>query len=340
LFFGQLIGTHLAAVRPEHCAAYPDNMRSNILQSDPVIALTGASGFIGSHILRRLQDGEIKHRLLVRDPRRLRGLQGEYELVCGGLEDDDALERLMAGATAVIHCAGSVRGVTRDQFDLANATGTAACATAAAAAGVEKFLLVSSLAAREPRLSPYAASKREGERNVLRVSEDMAATIIRPPAVYGPGDKELLPILRIMAKGRVPIFGSPDARFSFIYVEDLAEATVAWLKTDITANQVFEIDDGKKGGYGWSDFAATVAAITGRPVTPIKIPKAVIAVPAAVNWMLGRLSLYSPMLTPGKVRELSHPDWVCRTGAAGGLPGWRPRHTLREGLMETPGWRD
>ena len=174
----------------------------------------------------------------------------------------------------------------------------------------------------------------------MRESDGMSVTIIRPPAVYGPGDKELLPLLRIMARGRVPIIGSGDARFSFIYVEDLAEAAVTWLKTDIAANRIIEIDDGKKGGYGWLDFSNTVAAITGRPVTPIRLPKAVLAVPAAVNWILGRLSLYSPMLTPGKVRELSHPDWVCRTDAAGGLAGWRPRHTLREGLMNTPGWRD
>ena len=315
-------------------------MQSNTLPPDPIVALTGASGFVGGHILRHLQDAGIRHRLLVRDPQRLRDLRGEYELVRGDLGNADALDQLMEGATAVIHCAGSVRGVTREQFDRANSTGAGACARAATTAGVERFLLISSLAAREPGISPYAASKREGEIAVLRESGDMAVTIFRPPAVYGPGDKELLPLLKIMAKGRVPVFGSADARFSFIYVEDLAEATVTWLKTDTSENQIFEIDDGKKGGYGWSDFAETVAAITGRSVTPIRLPKAVLAVPAAVNWVLGRLSLYSPMLTPGKVRELSHPDWVCRTGATGALPGWRPRHTLREGLIDTPGWRD
>jgi nucleoside-diphosphate-sugar epimerase len=315
-------------------------MQSDVLASDAVIALTGASGFIGSHILRQLQSASIKHRLLVRDPERLHDLHGKYELVRGGLEDIDALDRLMYGATAVIHCAGSVRGVTQEQFDRTNAIGAGACARAAAAAGIERFLLISSLAAREPEISPYAASKRGGEKNVIHESSDMAVTIFRPPAVYGPGDKELLPLLRIMAKGFVPVIGSADARFSFIYVEDLAEATVTWLKNDTAANQIFEIDDGKKGGYGWLDFAETVAAITGRSVRPIRLPKAVLAIPAAVNWLLGQSSFYSPMLTPGKVRELSHPDWVCRTGSAGRLPGWRPRHTLREGLLKTPGWRD
>ena len=315
-------------------------MQSKTLLPDPIVALTGASGFVGGHILRKLQEAGIRHRLLARDPKRLSDLRGEYEIVCGDLEDAGALDRLMEGAMAVIHCAGSVRGVTREQFGRANSKGAAACARAAVAAGVERFLLISSISAREPGISPYAASKREGEIAVMHESDDMSVTIFRPPAVYGPGDRELLPLLKIMAKGRMPVFGSADARFSFIFVEDLAEATVTWLNTDTTGNKIFEIDDGKKGGYGWSDFAETVAAITGRNVTPIRIPTAVLAVPAAVNWVLGRWSLYSPMLTPGKVRELSHPDWVCRTGATGALPGWQPRHTLREGLIDTPGWCD
>ena len=312
--------------------------QSIALPADSVIAVTGASGFVGGHILTQLQNAGLQSRLLVRNPDKLKS-SGEFALIRGSLTNQAALDRLMDGVTAVIHCAGSVRGVTREQFDRANVDGTGACARAASEAGVSRFLLISSLAAREPGISPYAASKKQGEEVVARQAGKMGVTIFRPPAVYGPGDKELLPLLRIMAKGYVPIVGSRDARFSFIYVADLAEAVLAWLGTAEPPKRVFEIDDGKEGGYGWLDFAETVAGITGKPVKPLRIPSAVLGLPAAVNYLMGRLSLYSPMLTPGKVRELSHPDWVCRMAPDRGLPGWQPRHTLREGLLKTPGWR-
>ena len=262
-------------------------------------------------------------------------------MVRGSLSDRAALGRLVADCDSVIHCAGLTRGVTRAQFDRVNAGGAVACAEAAREAGVGKFLLVSSLAAREPGISPYAGSKRAGEEGVLGAAEDpMRVTIIRPPAVYGPGDTEMLALFRLMGRGLVPVFGSTDARFSLIYVEDLADAAVAWQRAPVAPAGILELDDGQPRGYGWSDLCAIVSAIIGRPVRQIRIPAAALALPAALNTAAGLFSGYDPMFSLGKLRELRHPDWVCRSAGREGIPGWSAKYRLAEGLLKTPGWWD
>lgn len=306
--------------------------------ADRLVAVTGASGFIGRHAVQRLLAAGLRLRLLARDPARLPSLPETPEVVTGSLQDPAALARLVEGADAVVHLAGSVRGVTREQFDRVNAAGAGACAAAARKAGVARFLLISSLAAREPRLSAYAASKRAGEERVASAAGTMAITVFRPPAVYGPGDEEMLALFRLMARGVAPVFGSPSARFSLIYVTDLADAIVSWVTAETAPVEVLEIDDGERDGYGWPEVCAAVSALIDRPVRQIHLPALILGVPAAFNYLTGRLGISAPMLTPGKLRELRHPDWVIRM-PPDPLPGWQPRVRLSEGLRRTPGWR-
>lgn len=304
------------------------------------IALTGATGFIGQHIARLLSARKTAVRVLARDPSRITVPDDAVQVVQGSLTDDRALAELVAGADTVIHCAGSVRGATLEQFNRVNADGTARLADIAATEGCKRFLLLSSLAAREPQLSPYAASKRAGEEAVANAAGTMAWAAFRPPAVYGPGDREMLPLFQLMARGIAPVFGSDNARFSLIYAPDLAEAIVAWgLYEAPPPTGIFELDDGKKGGYSWDDITRVVAALTGRPIRMLRIPPSLLGIPAGINWLLGRYLNRSPMLTPGKIRELRHPDWVCRTSPDLDALGWRPQHTLAEGLAATPDWQ-
>lgn len=290
-------------------------------------------------MLAALGEAGCRVRALAREPGRLAGLVDAPDIVHGSLDDEEALAALVRDADAVIHCAGAVRGVTHEQFDAVNVAGAARVARHARAAGAQRFLLISSLAAREPALSPYAASKRGGEKAVTDELGTVPLFVIRPPAVYGPGDKEMLPLLKSMARGTAPVFGSPDARFSLVFVDDLARAAAAWAAAPVPLEGLLEIHDGKIDGYGWREFAAEIEALTGRPVTLRRVPSAFLSVPAAVNATIGRLGLHAPMLTPGKLRELRHPDWVCRAGSAELIPGWSPRVGLRDGLLLTPGWR-
>jgi nucleoside-diphosphate-sugar epimerase len=249
----------------------------------------------------------------------------------GSLEDAWSLATLCDGASALIHLAGAVRGADRAAFDAVNVAGAQVAAQAAARAGTARLLLISSLAAREPSLSFYAHSKRGGE-DVVR-AEFPLATVLRPPAVYGPGDQELWPLIDGMRRGRGVHPGHPG-RFSLIHVDDVVGAILAWLD-DGGDGGTYEIDDGTVGGYTWSDVLAAVERVTGRRVRRLPVPRAVLAVLGFANQKAARVFRYAPMVTPGKVRELYHPDWVCRDGEFAHETGWRPRLDLQSGLRET-----
>ena len=137
------------------------------------------------------------------------------EWIAGHVNDRDALAALMEGAEAVVHCAGSVRGARRSDFDLVNEKGVLDTVEAAKREpGCRRFLLFSSLAAREPQLSDYAGSKRRGERTLEANAGRLDWAVLRPPAVYGPGDREMLPLFQGMARGLALIPGTGHGRFS------------------------------------------------------------------------------------------------------------------------------
>ena len=308
------------------------------------LALTGATGFIGAALLSRLTGAGWHVRALYRPragrvPPRLPGV----EWLPGNLEDQAALNALVAGADAVIHCAGVVRGAWRSDFDRVNADGAGRVARAAAGLGrVPRFLLISSLAARMPRLSHYAASKWRGECALKAASESMRWTVLRPPAVFGPGDRELLALFRCIANGFAPRPAGTPGRFSLLYVDDLATAVLRWLEADTGYGQTFELDDGRPGGYDWDTVAALAGRVLreGRPVRRVPIPVPLLYLAALANLAAARLFGYAPMLTPGKLREITHPDWLCDSHAFALATGWRPAFGLEPGLARAYGRPD
>lgn len=263
----------------------------------------------------------------------------QLSCVPGRLEDPASLEALVAGTRAVIHCAGAVRGATREQFDRVNVAGVRHLLQALEQReGPSRLLVLSSLAAREPHLSYYASSKYAGEQVLLHEARRTAWVALRPPAVYGPGDRELLPLFRAMARGFAPVPGAVEARFSMLYVEDLARAVLAWLHSDRVRSDIYTLDDGRPGGYDWQEIADIVARLCRRPVRVVRTPGWLLAGIARLNQAGARLLGYAPMLTPQKLRELRHPDWVCDSAALFAETGWEPRVQLEEGLRRTPGW--
>jgi nucleoside-diphosphate-sugar epimerase len=254
----------------------------------------------------------------------------------GDLGDPDSLRHLVSGVDAILHCAGAVRGASQEHFNSVNVDGVARLVQVAREQHqLPRFLLMSSLAAREPHLSLYAASKRQGEEALAAGAGDMAWTAFRPPAVYGPGDKELLPLFRWTGRGIAPILGRADARFSLLYVEDLAEAVVKWLDFRRDERQCFELHDGRPGGYSWGEVIETVARFYGKTPFYLRVPESVLLFLARLNLTTALLLGYAPMLTPGKVRELRHHNWVCDNDALSLEIGWFPRTSLEEGLRLT-----
>ncbi len=272
-------------------------------------------------------------RALVRDPERAGELAAYgVELIEGDLGNLDALAHLTVGCQAVVHAAGAVRGNCQDDFDRVNVAGTAAVIDMLSQhEAPPRLLLVSSITAGQPQLSWYGRSKERAEA-LLAGRHDLDWVIVRPPAVYGPGDKEMLPIFQTMYRGLATVPGSPEARISLIYVADLVEALVACLDSAATRHQTLSLHDGREGGYNWHEMAAIAGEHWGRRVRLWRVPRPLLDLVAAVNSRLARLTGRAPMLTPPKLRELRHPDWVMDNRAITQATGWEPRVQLPRGL--------
>ena len=301
------------------------------------VALTGATGFIGNRVARQLVANGCKLKALTRatsDRSRLAGVNIHW--VEGTLEDLGSLRCLVRGADAVVHCAGAVRGATQEHFNQINVDGVERLVRAATEQHpLPRFLLMSSLAAREPDLSPYANSKYQGEAALAAQAGQMSWTVLRPSAVYGPGEKEMQPLLRWMARGIAFVLGSGDGRFSMLYVDDLVEAIQKWLLKDGLPKKAFELHDGQPGGYSWKDVIDAVGGLNAKRVQCLHIPVTGLKTAARLNLITARLLGYAPMFTPGKLRELRHPDWVCDNAAFMQETGWTPSVSLEEGLKRT-----
>ncbi|MDT8340333.1 MAG: NAD-dependent epimerase/dehydratase family protein [Longimicrobiales bacterium] len=302
--------------------------------ADRPVALTGATGFIGGRFLARMARAGFPVRALTRRPPP-DGPPG-VEWVAGDLAGPAALTRLVRGARAVVHCAGAVRGASRAAFDRVNREGAARVARTAAEAGAaDRFLNLSSLAARHPELSWYAASKRRGEEAVEgELPAGIRVASFRPTAVYGPGDREMRAFFRLLRRGVLLAPGPRGTRLTLLHVDDLVEAMVAWISAAEPPAGVFELHDGAPEGYGWTDLAEAARDTWGVRVRTVRPPEPFLAAAARANLVLARVVGRAPMLTPGKVREIRHPDWRCRNDALTEALGWVPSVRLRDALRE------
>jgi nucleoside-diphosphate-sugar epimerase len=279
-----------------------------------LVAVTGGTGFIGRCIVERLLQDGWRVRALAR--RFDAGLSDAgAEVVRGSLEDPARLRELVGSADAVVHCAAAIRAPSKEAFVQVNRDGTLRVAEAVLAAPrPPRLLLMSSLAARAPDVSPYAATKRMAEDAVRgALGERAEFCILRPPAVYGPGDRATLPIFRQIQKGLL-LVPAADSRFSLLYVEDLAEIVARLLGATRWHGEVIEPDDGC-GGYCWTDLARIAGDHLQRRVRTVPVPWAALWLPAALGELMGTVLRRAPMMTLGKLRELYHADWVSEAGS-------------------------
>jgi nucleoside-diphosphate-sugar epimerase len=251
------------------------------------------------------------------------------EWIAGDLATPGAL---CGGADAVIHIAGTINAADRAAFDAGNVAGTASIVAAAQRAGVRRFVHVSSLTAREPDLSDYGASKAAAEQIVAASGLD--AAIIRPPGVYGPGDRETLPLFQMVARGFAVVPG--PGRGSWIAAGDLAAALLAVAASEWRGSA--EIDDGQRGGYSHAELARAIGVALGRQPRLIPLPTGILRLGATVDTRLARVTGRVPKLSHDRARYLAHPDWVAAPGA--GLPPglWQPATPLADGLAATADW--
>jgi 2-alkyl-3-oxoalkanoate reductase len=302
-----------------------------------LIALTGATGFVGGTTLRQLLASGHQVRALVRPGKQLPRLN-RLTPIPGTLDNPQALNELVSGCDAIIHAAAAISGFGYEDFARTNVEGCRELVRAMQAhAPTARLIHLSSLAAREPQLSAYAASKRAGEEVIT--ASGLRWVIIRPPAVYGPEDPALRPFWRLLSRGWLPRSGPAEARFSLLHVEDLAEATRQLAETTSFSSTICCLHDGASNGYGWPDIAGIAAARLGHRVRIIALPGPLLRTVATVNLLAARISRQRPpVLTPGKLPELAHIDWVCDNTQLPGCPEWKPTMQLKDCLDSLPGW--
>jgi nucleoside-diphosphate-sugar epimerase len=277
-------------------------------------------------------------RALSRRPESIGG-SPSVSVLQGSLSSRAALERLVDGVDAVVHCAGLIKARRSGAFDAVNAEGTANIVDIAAAqASPPRFLLMSSLAAREPGLSAYAGSKQRGEAALTTRGDGLDWQIIRPPAVYGPGDTATLSLFRQFKQGLTFVPRNRAARFSLLYVDDLARAVLVLLEGALPARQTLELHDGRRNGYSWDDIAEVARRVVGREIRWVRVPSPVMRGLAMGNVAFRTFAGKAPVLTPGKVREICHADWVCRNNLLDVRSPWYAKVDVQTGFRRTLDW--
>lgn len=312
------------------------------------LAVTGASGFIGLNLVRRLASVGWIVRGLARTPRTARLIEeAGGQPVSGDLDDGPALERLVEGAGVVIHLAGLVRALYPAELDLVNERGTQALTHAMVRrAPAARLVQVSSLAAAGPSspdrprieadppapISHYGRSKRKAE--LVVEGSGLEWTIIRPAAVYGPGDKDFRFLFRLARRGIVPDLGR--RLYSLIHVDDLVDALLLASTHPAAINQTFFVTGPEDGSL--ADFGRIISGHLGRPTRRIRVPDWAAWSVGALTQGLAAITRRAPLLGIDKVREVTAGSWRCSNDLAGNLLGYAPRIGLEAGLTSTCDW--
>ncbi|WP_343345657.1 NAD-dependent epimerase/dehydratase family protein [Sphingomicrobium sp. XHP0239] len=292
------------------------------------LAVTGATGFVGGRLLALAAK---KHRPLACLTRRPQEPRDGVTWVEGDLHDPAALAHLCDGADAVIHIAGVINAPDAEGFERGNVEGTKNVLAAAKDAGVSRFVHVSSLAAREPSLSLYGASKARSETAVKTAGLDHV--IVRPPAVYGPGDRETLELFKMARRGIVML--PPRGKLSLIHADDLARLLIALADGAGRSGLVLEPDDGTADAWTHVAFAKVLGRAVGRGNVTLSMPKPIVEAGARIDRMLRG---DKAKLTPDRAAYFCHPDWAVNPLKRPEPDLWQPQVATEKGLADTAAW--
>lgn len=304
------------------------------------VAVTGATGFVGRHAVAALAAEGWQLRVLARSqPAHVLWKDLKPRVVLGSLDEPRALQALVKGVDAVLHLAGAIKARDEAEFLRINRDGSRALAEAVLkAAPNAQVLHVSSLAAREPQLSGYALSKRQGEEAMFSVLGTERVSVIRPPAVYGPGDRETLVFFQLARQRLVPLLGPDHARIALIHVADAARMLAAQLDS-APSGQVQYIADAHPAGYSWREILGAAAAAVGNAKPRfVQVPRGLLRGLGHTAGAAAKLAGQAAMFNSGKLNELLHEDWSVPTSGLLRLQTASPQHGLADGFKATAEW--
>lgn len=313
------------------------------------VLVTGATGFVGSHLVEALRRRDAEVTALVRSPGKVTGLSGQsVRLVAGDLHDRAALENATRGQAIVIHVAGLVAARGEAEFLRTNRDGTANLLEAATRAGVGRFVLVSSMAAGGPSALGRPLTGKETPRPVTAYGRSKLAaeellragrvpwTIVRPPVVYGPRDREVLRVFRLARLGLGPVFGAGTQELSAVHGADLAGALVASAVSPEAAGRLYYACHPEM--FTSAAFVRAVGDVLGRRVAIVRIPARIGAVALAGTAAVAALTGRATILTADKANEFFQPAWTGDPGPLIADTGWTPVFDLAGGLADTYRW--
>ena len=317
------------------------------------VLVTGGTGFIGSHLVERLLGKQYSVRCLIRkssDTRWLNGLRLEF--VHGDLFDERALREAVSGVDCIYHSAGITKSKTSEGYYRGNTTGTRNLleATAAHNPQLKRFVHISSQAAigpsptREPiteeakphPITTYGKSKWKSEEECMRFSRRLPITIVRPPAVYGPRDKDIFEFFRTMSRGLQPMIGFREKYVSLIHVRDLVRGFVLAGESPNAVGQTYFISS--KQIYGWKELGETTRKVMGRFALRIRVPEAAVYVVAAFAELFALFSPKPALMNFEKARDVVQDYWTCDSSKAKRDFGFEQEISFEDGARETVEW--
>lgn len=274
------------------------------------ISITGVTGFLGLHLVKALLDADHEVRALVRSPKKIPAdiaAHPGFSFIQGDLQSD--LSSLAGGADCVVHLAGLIKARNLSEFMAVNRDGAERVAQAAQAAKIARLVLLSSMAAREPKLSDYCSSKLAGEAAMREAYTGGKLVIIRAPAVFGPNDKATQPIFSLLKKGLLPVVGGEwkNVKLAMVYIDDLVRFITQTAINGDCDNET--ISPATIGSMSWQTFAQLSSAALGRDVKVLPVPVFIMKPAAAITSVTSSVFGVGH-LTLGKLREFRHPDWT------------------------------
>ena len=333
-------------------------MASSSTASHRVAFVTGGTGFVGSHLVEMLlQRGYDEVRCLVRtDPKWLADL--DVTTVRGDLSDVPVLWEALAGVSHVYHVAGITRAQDWEAFERVNvrATMNLMGAIKHAAPDVERVLVTSSLAAvgrceadvatEDVPLNPvsrYGRSKAEMEQALHdphqmteSYAEALPVVIVRPPAVYGPRDRDILDFFQAVKSHVCPVVGGSGPALSLIHARDLVRGMVDLAHARDTAGETFFLSSPHP--YAWRDVRDVALDALDTWAVTVPVPGPLVGAVGAAAELWGRISGDYPPLNREKAREIRHACTMCTHNKAADAVGFTPQISLDEGVAETIAW--